>query len=96
MFCAEHSFEKFPVYTSRGIIMASIDELRRDFTRLVGYHDAANELTSPEENSPSKGRFRRAERRQQNVVIIVNNKFRKLLGDVEKKNQLRPNTWVRG
>lgn len=54
--CAEHSFEKFPVYTSRGIIMASIEEIRRDFTRLVGYRDTANDHTNPEDILAPKGR----------------------------------------
>eukprot|EP00066_Takifugu_rubripes_P026953 XP_011616219.1 PREDICTED: protein FAM208A-like isoform X1 [Takifugu rubripes] len=42
IFLTEHSFEKFPVYSSRGVIMAGIEEIRRDFTRLVGYRDPVN------------------------------------------------------
>ncbi|XP_027135126.1 uncharacterized protein tasora isoform X2 [Larimichthys crocea] len=35
----EHHFDKFPAYSSGGIIVASIEEILHDFTRLVGYHD---------------------------------------------------------
>lgn len=43
------------MYTSRGIIMASIEELRRDFTRLVGYRDAATDHANLEDVSAPKG-----------------------------------------
>ncbi|XP_075951683.1 protein TASOR isoform X1 [Anarhichas minor] len=39
VFLTEHHFEMFPAYTKSGIIVASIDEILHNFTRLVGYHD---------------------------------------------------------
>lgn len=55
---AEHSFEKFPVYSSRGVIMAGIEEIRRDFTRLVGYHDTVN-IQPDADSLASKGQYKR-------------------------------------
>ncbi|XP_044066398.1 protein TASOR isoform X2 [Siniperca chuatsi] len=39
VFLTDHNFEKFPAYSSGGIIVASIEGILHDFTRLVGYHD---------------------------------------------------------
>ncbi|XP_040890119.1 protein TASOR isoform X2 [Toxotes jaculatrix] len=39
IFLTEHSFEQTPAYSSGGIIVARIDEILHNFTRLVGYHD---------------------------------------------------------
>ncbi|XP_044206100.1 uncharacterized protein LOC122981439 [Thunnus albacares] len=39
IFLTEHHFEKFPAYSSSGIIVASIEEILHNFTKLVGYHD---------------------------------------------------------
>lgn len=55
---AEHSFEKFPVYSSRGVIMAGIEEIRRDFTRLVGYRDTVN-VQPDADILASKGQYKR-------------------------------------
>ncbi|KAK2861669.1 hypothetical protein Q5P01_001202 [Channa striata] len=39
IFLTEHRFEKFAAYSGSGIVVASIDEILHDFTRLVGCHD---------------------------------------------------------
>ncbi|XP_040014619.1 protein TASOR isoform X4 [Xiphias gladius] len=39
VFLTEHRFDKFPAYSSSGIIVACIEEILQNFTRLVGYHD---------------------------------------------------------
>ncbi|KAM8755789.1 protein TASOR isoform 3-T3 [Acanthopagrus schlegelii] len=39
-------FEKFPAYSSSGIIVATIEEILHDFTRLVGYHQG-NKSSQP-------------------------------------------------
>ncbi|XP_062271989.1 uncharacterized protein tasora [Scomber scombrus] len=39
IFLTDHHFEKFPAYSSSGIIVASIEEILHNFTKLVGYHD---------------------------------------------------------
>ncbi|XP_074493745.1 protein TASOR isoform X2 [Sebastes fasciatus] len=39
VFLTEHHFEKFPAHSSNGIIVARLEELLQNFTRLVGYHD---------------------------------------------------------
>lgn len=61
---AEHSFEKFPVYSSRGVVMAGIEEIRRDFARLVGHRDTANMPPDTAEILASKGQFKRSVQRE--------------------------------
>ncbi|XP_032369638.1 uncharacterized protein LOC116687986 isoform X2 [Etheostoma spectabile] len=39
VFLTEHHFEQFAAYSSSGIIMANIEELLHNFTRLVGNHE---------------------------------------------------------
>lgn len=50
------------MYSSRGVVMAGIEEIRRDFTRLVGYRDDAGTGPNGEDAPAPKGQ-RRAEKR---------------------------------
>lgn len=69
-FNSEHHFEKFPIYSSRGIIMAGIEEFRRDFTRLVGYHDIKDNQANIDEILAPKGQCHYCGRRISSKVVF--------------------------
>ena len=59
VFFFSEKFEKFPAYSSSGIIVATIEDILHDFTRLVGYHQG-NKDSQPimDDILASKGQFR--------------------------------------
>lgn len=59
VFFFSEQFEKFPAYSSSGIIVATIEEILHDFTRLVGYHQG-NKNSQPimDDILASKGQYR--------------------------------------
>lgn len=52
---SEHGFEKFSTYSSCGIIVASIEEILNNFTKMVGYHDIKDKQPITEDLLPPKG-----------------------------------------
>ncbi|XP_029947947.1 protein TASOR isoform X2 [Salarias fasciatus] len=55
VFLTEHRFETFPAYPNAGIVVASIDEILTDFSRLTCCHGIKEEQPSVEDLSASKG-----------------------------------------
>ncbi|XP_034725833.1 protein TASOR isoform X2 [Etheostoma cragini] len=55
VFLTEHHFEQFAAYSSSGIIMANIEELLHNFTRLVGNHEMKDSQPIMEDMLAPKG-----------------------------------------
>ncbi|XP_070696328.1 protein TASOR [Pempheris klunzingeri] len=60
VFLTEHNLKNFPAYSSSGIIVASIDEILHDFTRLVGCHDFKNKQPIIDDMLAPKGLSRQS------------------------------------
>ncbi|XP_035517685.1 protein TASOR [Morone saxatilis] len=58
----ESPFEKFPAYSSGGIIVASVDKILQDFTRVVGYHDIKDKQPIVDDMLSPKGLGRQLSR----------------------------------
>ncbi|KAM7401639.1 hypothetical protein PAMP_016936 [Pampus punctatissimus] len=54
VFLTEHHFEKYPAYSSNGIIVAGIKEILHDFTKLVGYHNVKDKQPIIDDLAPKE------------------------------------------
>lgn len=54
-FTSEHHFEKFPSFSNGGIIVASVEEVLQNFSRLVGCHDIRDKQLLVEDLLAPKG-----------------------------------------
>ncbi|XP_062264804.1 uncharacterized protein tasora isoform X1 [Platichthys flesus] len=55
IFLTEHCHEKLPAYSSQGVIVAGIEELLHNFTRLVGCHDMKDKQPAKDVLLANKG-----------------------------------------
>nr|XP_019952270.1 PREDICTED: protein TASOR isoform X1 [Paralichthys olivaceus] len=55
IFLTEHCHERLPAYASGGIIVAGIEEILQDFTRVVGYHDIKDKQPAKDVLLATKG-----------------------------------------
>ncbi|KAM4741337.1 protein TASOR [Anableps anableps] len=63
VYLTEHSFDKFPVYSNGGIILAEIKEIELSFSRLVGYHSMKDKQLFVEDLLAPKGLSRQLDHR---------------------------------
>ncbi|KAI3369721.1 hypothetical protein L3Q82_024567 [Scortum barcoo] len=59
VFLTENNFEKFPAYSSSGIIVTNSEEILHNFNRLVGYNDVKDKQPIIDDILPPKGLGRR-------------------------------------
>lgn len=53
----EHRYDTFPAYSGRGIIVAGIEEILHNFSRLVGYHDIKDKQPIMDDLLATKGQL---------------------------------------
>ncbi|KAM8755790.1 protein TASOR isoform 4-T4 [Acanthopagrus schlegelii] len=99
-------FEKFPAYSSSGIIVATIEEILHDFTRLVGYHQGnkssqpimddilASKATVTEPSNQTDATSDRREKADQHGAAYSSNSC-PAEGDTSRDTQLGPDQPVR-